>query len=705
MDTETKSRICVPTAAFTHKGGWALDTQFAEQVGSPYLLAHGLGVPVLDACTDVDLPGAGAWRVWVRTRNWVPGVGEPPGRFQVLLDGRPLAPVFGTAPDEWGWADGGAVEVASATVRVALRDLTGFDGRCAAVAFTRDECQHAIPPLPKELCGLRASVRDLSFDLVVVGGGIAGTCAALAAARQGLAVALIHDRPVLGGNASQEVRVWCGGEARHPLVREVRNRFMNREPGAAHSDRVRMRLVQDEPTLALFAGWRACGVAMSGDGTTVAAVEARQTETGALGRFHAPLFVDATGDGWVGYWAGADYRMGREAAAEHGESMAPQQADKRTLGCSLLWTSSEANTDMPFGPLPWAEPAAQGVAAVEGEWNWEYGLDRDTLRDAEAIRDHLLRVIYGSFSLAKREGKNARKALDFVPYNLGKRESRRLLGDVILTENDVRGQTPFPDAVATGTWSIDLHENAGGADFLTVCRQPLFGRYFIPLRALYSRNVRNLLMAGRCFSATHVGLGSPRVMNTTGQMGVAAGCAAAVCRRHALLPREVASDTTRMSELQDLIGGAFPGHPDPRHVCWHIVDETDAGRVTVSGEWNKGLHENGDHYGSGFLYCEKGHAEAWVAYALPVGEAARYRLRILWNTYWDGRADAVPVRITHAEGVARVTVDMNRGSGLWHELGEYPLAPGRPAEIRIETEGTRGIVVADAVAMERAGAA
>ncbi len=695
MSLDKNHSLLVDTASFKCKGGWALDTQFMEQVGKAYLLAHGLGVPVLDAHTDVTLPDTGRWRVWVYTRNWVPDVKDPPGRFQLLIDGKPLDPIFGVAPDAWGWVDGGTINASQSQIRVTLRDLTGFDGRCAAIAFTRSEK----PPAESE--ERASSSQEHNFDLVVAGGGIAGTCAALAAARQGLSVALIHDRPMLGGNASQEVRVWCGGEARHPLVREVRNRFMNRDPGAAHSDLYRMRVVQDEPTLELFSGWRVCGVVKKAESSSIQAIQACCVETGETHSFRAPLFVDATGDGWVGTWAGADYRMGREAAAEHNESMAPETADQQTLGCSLMWISTEANTDMPFGPLSWAEPAARGVVATEGEWNWEYGLDLDTILDAELIRDHLLRVIYGSFSLAKRDGGNARRQLDFVPYNLGKRESRRLLGDIILTENDVRDKTQFTDAVATGTWSIDLHEKIEGEDFLTQCHQPLFGRYYIPFRSLYSRNVDNLMMAGRCFSATHVGHGSPRVMNTTGQMGVAVGCAAVLCKKHTLTLRELARSSGWINELQDLIGGDFPGHPDPHRVGWHFIDETDADCVTVSGEWKRGLHENGDHYGSGFLCCASGAADAWVAYKLPVTEAGRYRLYMIWNSYWNGRADAVPVRITHLNGVTRITVDMNRHSGEWFEIGEYLLEPGSPAEIRIETEGASGIVIADAVAFKR----
>lgn len=694
---ETQHReVLIAAGTFDHKGGWVLDTQFTESVGASYLLAHGLGVPVVDAQTEVVLPCVGTWRVWVRTRNWVTGAATAPGQFRVLIDGSPLVPVFGVVPDDWAWVDGGVIKTTKTRVKVTLRDLTGFDGRCAGIAFVNGD---EAPTATTVWDSREGDASHHLFDLVVTGGGIAGTCAALQAARLGLKVALIHDRTMLGGNASQEIRVWCGGEARHPLVREVRNRFMNRDSGAAISDRTRMRLVQDETNITLYSGWRACGVELAARGERISAVAARQTVSGELAYFRAPLFVDATGDGWIGYWSGADYRMGREASSEFDESMAPHEADQRTLGCSLMWTSIEANTAMPFGPLEWAEPAAQGVVAIQGEWNWEYGLDRDVIVEGEAIRDHLLRVIYGSFSLAKRESQNTRRVLDFVPFNLGKRESRRLLGDVILTENDVRNRTLFEDAVATGSWSIDLHDHAEEADFLTVCHQPLFGRYWIPLRALYSRNIENLFMVGRCFSATHVGLGSPRVMNTTGQMGVAVGCAAALCRRYSVEPRMLAANPAHVAELQTVIGGDFPSHKDAAN--WIIIDDDDAQWVEFHGDWQMGLHENGDHFGSGFRFVERGNAETRASFTLPVTQAGRYRIRMMWNYYWNGRAAAVPITIRHADGTLNLEVDMRHGSGLWHELATVKLVPNKMAEVCIETVGTDGVVVADAVAMDR----
>ena len=155
--------VSLPAAAFACKGGWSLDTQFTESVGSPYLLAHGLGVPVVDAQTEAALPSAGRWRVWVRTRNWVPGVADPPGRFRILIDGRPLAPVFGVAPDAWEWVDGGVVETAATRVRVTLRDLTGFDGRCAGWSSCAETGRLSPPPRGRTGKRTRGGTRLISW--------------------------------------------------------------------------------------------------------------------------------------------------------------------------------------------------------------------------------------------------------------------------------------------------------------------------------------------------------------------------------------------------------------------------------------------------------------------------------------------------------------------------------------------------------------
>jgi len=214
--------VLLEAEQFADTGGWDVDQQSMDQMGSPYLLAHGLGVPVRDAVTRAEFPSPGRYRVWVRTRDWVAPWKAPgaPGRFKLLVDGKPLAETFGTEGEAWHWQDGGSVDV-GVEATVALHDLTGFEGRCDAVLFSKDA---AFVP-PNELAALtkfRRSALGLpeepedggSFDLVVVGGGIAGTSAALSAGRNGLKVALVQDRPVLGGNGSSEVRVWPEGKTR-----------------------------------------------------------------------------------------------------------------------------------------------------------------------------------------------------------------------------------------------------------------------------------------------------------------------------------------------------------------------------------------------------------------------------------------------------------------------------------------------------------
>ncbi|MBR4616903.1 MAG: FAD-dependent oxidoreductase, partial [Kiritimatiellae bacterium] len=555
-------------------GGWKLDVQFMDVIGSPYLLAHGCGIRVTDAKAVANVPESGRWHMWVRSRKWVDGAGV----FKVSIDGRTLGQTFGVSQTKWDWEDGGEIELKKGLIQIVLEDKDGFDGRCAGVVLTNDGIK------PDGALKLDSAVvsETIDADFVVVGGGVPGTCAAVSAARRGLKVALVQDRPVLGGNASSEIRVWSAGEAKYPLVREVRGWFLNRDANMALSDAHRMRIVEDEKTLSLHLCHRM--FAAETDSGRIVAVKALDWRRNRIVRFRAPLFCDATGDGWLGYYAGADWSMGREAKSEYGEPSAPEKKDGHTLGASLMWTSAQANTDIPFS-APWAEPHAQGVSAIRGEWNWEYGIRRDMIAEGEAIRDRLFLAIYGAFSLAKKEASNSRLVLDNVPFLLGKRESRRLMGDWVYSERDVTEKRQFEDSIAAGSWSVDLHYDncKKGVDFLTTCRQPHYGRYWIPYRSIYSRNIENLFMVGRCFSCTHVGLGGPRVINTLAQLGCAAGEAAALCKMREMLPRDIWRQGL-VRELQRMLGGDFPGVPDPATKGWRIVDDETPG-VTFTKEW------------------------------------------------------------------------------------------------------------------------
>lgn len=351
-------------------GGWGLDAGLMDVIGSPHLIAHGMGRPVPDATARVVFPEAGVWRVFVRAKNWTEGA---PGKFSLLVNGTALKHVFGAGERAWAWEDGGTVEVKTGSADIALRDLTGFDGRCAGVVFTKGD-----EPAPTGALDVRGREPDETrdFDFVVVGGGMPGCCAAIAAARAGIRVALVQDRPVLGGNASSEIRVWCGGESRHPIVDELRNLFMNRDQLSVETDKMRLATLQREQNLTVFLLHRAFGVEKQGN--AIASVKALNLADNRIVRFRAPLFCDATGDGWVGAWAGADLRYGRESKSESGEKSAVEKADRTVLGASLMWESANANDDVPFS-APWAEKFAESGPALNGEWNWEYGLDRDMI--------------------------------------------------------------------------------------------------------------------------------------------------------------------------------------------------------------------------------------------------------------------------------------------------------------------------------------
>lgn len=550
--------LLIEAESFEEKGGWLVDPQFVQQMGSPYLLAHGLGEPVENAYTRVNFPETGKYHLWVRTKNWVPGNWTPPGRFQLRIQDELLPVVYGKEP-VWSWEYGGEVTVSNKSQKIELVDLTGFAGRCDAIYF--DKKKQSPPSDVEALNKWRLKVakrpadpeKTVQFDYVVVGGGIAGCASAIAAAEQGLKVALIHDRPVLGGNASSEIRVHTLGIYGHfeRILRMLDTKhYPNGSPEAYAEDKKRHRNIERYKNIHIFLNWRANGANTTEN--TIQSVDAANTITGERLRFKAPYFADCTGDGWIGFWAGAAYMYGRESAdqfneswPEFGELWSPEVADNAVMGASVLWRTYSDNYDHQFPDVPWAMEVAGSYAARGGEWQWEYSnTDVHQIDDAEQIRDHMFRAIYGSFANVKKQPNTNKLKLEWVSYLVGKRESRRLVGDHIFTFNDARNLTQFPDSVVMERREVDVHyqENlvdANRPDFLSKAMFYKTGKYIIPYRSLYSKNISNLFMAGRCFSASHIGLGGPRVMLTTGQMGAAVGFAASVCFKHKVQPRDV----------------------------------------------------------------------------------------------------------------------------------------------------------------------
>ena len=585
---------------FADIGGWVNDPQFVDIMGSPYLLANGVGQPVQDAVTRVRVPESGTYRLWVRCKNWRPE--HSPGKFQVLVAGEASETTFGTAEtDAWQWIDGGAFELAAGEIEVRLRDLTGWWSRCDAVVLTTGEAPsddlEALAKQRRELGGLSADVKRLGpYDLVVVGGGLAGCAASIAAARHGCSVALIQDRPVLGGNTSIEIQVPVGGDqSREPLDPRETGIAEELDPGPdrgrGRSDLIE-RVVRSVPGVDLYLNTRATDVVMR-DETTIASVLAMNVQTGERYEFRGRLFSDCTGDGWIGFWAGAEYRIGREARDEFGEPLAPEKADSYTMGNGL----HNARIEVRGGPAPfdapsWAykwescddfETEPVGWGRISGEappenftdftkglgrhpsnadgaaihtWWVELGGMRDILREGERIRDELFRVHVGLWDHVKNycprfTSVNSRRDLMWLNYVMGKRESRRLMGDYILTQRDYIEKTVHPDSVAYGGWTIDIHHPRGFWKSGRMYYHAYPYKVSIPYRSLYSRNIGNLFMAGRDLSATHVALGGVRVMRTCCLMGQAVGTAAAIARQYDTTPRAVYQE--HLAELQQLL--------------------------------------------------------------------------------------------------------------------------------------------------------
>lgn len=626
------ANIWIEAESFEQKGGWQVDQQMIEGMGSPYLIAHGLGTPVKDALTNVRIDTAATYNVYVRTYNWTAPwhAATGPGGFKVAINGKRLPVTVGQTGDRWQWQKAGTVNLKRGMATLALCDLTGFDGRCDAICLSTSPV--APPEGHEDLRRYRDKMLKTGqrmhsagvFDLVVVGGGVAGMSAAVAAARLGLKVALVQDRPVLGGNNSSEVRVHLGGRintGKYPRLGDLQKEFGptlegNAMPAENYADDRKLKFVKAEPNVSLFLNHHVCGVQMQGQhipmtkllpalqpsaippksgqnasstsdftpnvtensakcegemqplatneankpegnrlinrDNTIAAVIAKNVLTGEELRFEAPLFADCTGDATLGVLAGAMYTIGRESKSAFGEDLAPQQADDMTMGVSMQWYAKKKDKATTFPLFEYGISFNEQTVEkrLKGEWTWETGLNSRIVDNLERVRDYGMLVVYSNWSFLKNRSKDRRRyerqQLDWLAYVAGKRESRRLLGDYMLSEQDIVKNMPHEDATFTTTWSIDLHypdtinaRNFATGPFKAISRQRVIYPYAVPYRCLYSRNVSNLFMAGRNISVTHVALGSVRVMRTTGMMGEVVGMAASVCHANRAYPRQV----------------------------------------------------------------------------------------------------------------------------------------------------------------------
>ncbi len=763
--------VWLEAEAFEKTGKWSNDSQHVDLMGSPYLLATGVGRPVADAITTAKIPAAGKYVLWVRCRDWFPS--HSPGQFSVIVGGKASDVTFGKAKtDDWRWVSGGAFDLKGGPIEIAIHDLTGWWARCDAVVLASGDFKPAedakkLAAQRVEFCGVTPDVKPMGvYDVVVVGGGPAGMGAATAAARHGSKVAFIQDRPVLGGNSSSEIQVppmgYIGKPPDRVNITGLAEEFFPEQGWSSFAASKKMEaIVRAEKNISLHLNTRAIGVEMSA-ADRIKSVIALDVRTGQRMSFAAPLFVDCTGHGWIGYYAKAEYRMGQEARAEYNESLAPVKRGKRTMGNTLYFAAFKTHpgggkpltveiSSVPgvivkysdkkrvtvtgewkhstfqggdylhdadsgkgeksvaftfdvkqagkqevflgyrafnnragnvpvtvehaggktkvtvdqrrsdrgwkslgtfnFSPntpakvtisttgtkgvvladcirivAPDAKPVKALITAVEPEpkpdgvrfdcppwaYQWrsieefeklgshrrirtpdrpknfdgesrgkgrnpgndangavlhkywvELGGMSDIIADAEKIRDELFRINIGMWNYAKNYnprtiGRNKYRELVWLNYVPGVRESRRLMGDYVMTQIDFDKRIVHPDTIGFTDWGIDVHHPEGFWVRGNDCIHVYHGRRIsIPYRSLYSKNIGNLFMAGRCHSATHIALGATRVMRPMMLTGQAAGTAAAIAIESKTSPRGVYKSHIKQLQQRLLKDGCY----------------------------------------------------------------------------------------------------------------------------------------------------
>lgn len=562
--------IFIEAESFAQKGGWVVDQQSMETLHSSYLMAHGMGIPVEDACTEFEVKKDGEYNVWALTRDWtaVWNAQNPAGKFKIAIDDMEFDETLGTNGEAWAWQKAGTIKLACGKHIIKLHDLTGFNGRCDAIYITEDKSKPSddtkkIDELRKELNWKEIKNTGTVYDLIVAGGGIAGICTALSAIRNGLKVLLIQDRPVLGGCNSSEIRVCMGGEINLPPYPLLGNVVKEIAPVMGNPSIFDSRYFEDDRKLFAFEASEAkqnvifneCVTDAEFKNGKICAVICTNTLTGMKTRYSAKLFSDCTGDAFLSRLCGAEVMYGREASSEFGETLAPQKSQNLVMGHSIRWYSEKRAHSEPFPDIDWGLKFDDKTClnVYNGDWEQETGFSRDMVSEIEYIRDFGLRAIYSNWSYQKN---HYSKKSEFKDYSLkwvsalgGKRESYRVVGGYILTQNDIEKHKIYDDATSCMTWSIDMHfpECDNVKQFDEPFRSFAYHRgivkpYPIPYRCLYAKDIKNLFLGGRIVSASHVAFSAIRVMRTLGQLGEVAGMAAAICCKNNCEPAEIYSE-------------------------------------------------------------------------------------------------------------------------------------------------------------------
>ncbi len=579
--------IWIDAAEFENLGGWKKESQFVRSVGASYLIGiKKPGVPVEDAKTTFNIEEEGNYRFFVRTKNWK--FPEAPGQFTLAADGEELPNTLGKMPThKWYWEIAGDIHLIKGQHTLSAVDKTGWIARFSSVVITNDMDFTPSPEIDRflrqraEIKGICTKPKELHFDYVVVGAGPAGMPAAVEAARNGLKTALISGRPTIGGNASDEGTIGLDGAASRNkgmweggIANEIRN--LHNTKGLSWQNAMET-ICEKEENLTVFCS-ELCIDAEAQNGHIISAITVN-TDTLQKTKFYADFFCDASGDGWLGYYAGAAYRVGREAKWQYNEDFAPDSPDTLSMsGCLCdeqedmphmrIFKAKKTDKKVPFTAPDWAIKLPEGeklhrepVCIDCASWWLENSNDHDDLWDDEFARDEMVRLGLGYFHWLKNSAPLKPEWAEVIDYyalmgialHNSKRENRRIMGDYVYTQTDCMNDLTYPDAISYCGWSIDVHHPKG---IYSGAEGPFDKNTNIPCRTLpyrivYSKNIDNLFMAGRCCSVSHIGLGTVRVESTLATLGQATGAAAYLCKKYGTTPRGIYE--SHINELQQLL--------------------------------------------------------------------------------------------------------------------------------------------------------